>query len=189
MLLKCPQCHTHHRPDRRSDKLITKDGRYYRKSDRKWVQRYVCHTSNHRFSSASFSDCCRQNKHQWKSKVARKRLLTALTKLVTGKVLVKTDERTHYVNDIKKFFPNSEHRRFKGRRGCVVEQGRLKSLKGLIYIWHSGQWPTTEAWGLNEKHQARGPVLASLIRKIFFHINNLARIWLRPTWKKISMPS
>ncbi len=240
MLLKCPQCHTHHRPDRRSDKLITKDGRYYRKSDRKWVQRYVCHTCKHRFSSASLSDCYHQKKRHWNSKVARlltgsvsqreaarilklnrktivrkfifmglrakrelenlnlkqvrsstiqfddvetfehtkckplsitmaveeesrrilalevsrmpakgllakisvkkygkrkderpqarKRLLTTLTKLVTDKVLIKTDESTHYVNDIKKFFPNSEHRRFKGRRGCVVGQGELKKI-------------------------------------------------------------
>lgn len=45
---------------------------------------------------------------------------------VLPKALIKSDQNPHYVNDIKKHFPNCEHKAFKGRRGCVVGQGELK---------------------------------------------------------------
>lgn len=40
---------------------------------------------------------------------------------------VKSDENPHYVKDVMKHFPRCTHKRFKGRRGCVVGQGELKA--------------------------------------------------------------
>lgn len=57
----------------------------------------------------------------------RKKLFKALKGLVIEKVQIKSDESTHYIKDIKTYFPLSMHIRFKGRRGCVVGQGELKA--------------------------------------------------------------
>lgn len=57
----------------------------------------------------------------------RKALLKTLQGLCHNRVVIKTDESTHYIKDIKKYFPKGEHKTYKGRRGCVVGQGELKS--------------------------------------------------------------
>lgn len=41
--------------------------------------------------------------------------------------VVKSDESPRYPGVVRRFFPQSEHARFKGRRGCVVGQGELKA--------------------------------------------------------------
>jgi transposase-like protein len=40
-----------------------------------------------------------------------------------------SDESRHYPVTLRKIFPQSTHTRFKGRRGCIVGQGELKSVK------------------------------------------------------------
>lgn len=58
---------------------------------------------------------------------ARRVLLNNLKQLVEKNVIIKTDESTHYTKDVKRFFPDAKHLKYKGRRGCVVGQGELKS--------------------------------------------------------------
>lgn len=58
---------------------------------------------------------------------ARHRLFKDLQKLVTDQVLIKSDSNPHYLGDVKKYFPNGEHKTYLSRRGCVVGQGELKS--------------------------------------------------------------
>jgi transposase-like protein len=41
---------------------VRKTGRYFRKSDRKWIQRFHCENCGRHFSAASFSPCFGQNK-------------------------------------------------------------------------------------------------------------------------------
>lgn len=60
-------------------------------------------------------------------KQAREKLLKRLKCLVIDQVMIKTDENPHYVADIRKHFPQGSHVTYKGRRGCVVGQGELKS--------------------------------------------------------------
>jgi hypothetical protein len=59
-------------------------------------------------------------------KQARKDLFEELKHYTAPGVLIKSDKNPHYVPDVKEAFPESEHLRFKGRRGCVVGQGELK---------------------------------------------------------------
>jgi hypothetical protein len=58
---------------------------------------------------------------------AREELFTELKDLVSEYALFKSDMNPHYIPDVKKYFPKSEHQTFKGRRGCVVGQGELKA--------------------------------------------------------------
>jgi transposase-like protein len=57
----------------------------------------------------------------------RKLLFKNIKDLVVPRVVLKSDESTHYINDVKRFFKASVHLRYKGRRGCVVGQGELKT--------------------------------------------------------------
>jgi len=59
--------------------------------------------------------------------LARERLFTELKGLVTARCLFKSDQNPHYVSDLKKHYPDSDHIAYKGRRGCVVGQGELKA--------------------------------------------------------------
>lgn len=60
-------------------------------------------------------------------KVKRQRLLEEVKPFVTENPVIKSDENPHYVKDVKRYFPKGKHLRYKGRRGCVVGQGELKS--------------------------------------------------------------
>lgn len=71
MKLKCPSCHLYPRYLRTTDFQIAKAGSYYRSSDRKRVQRYLCYRCKAHFSSATLHDCYKQKKRQCNSKVAR----------------------------------------------------------------------------------------------------------------------
>ena len=59
-------------------------------------------------------------------KLGRKKLFIDLKTLAEEFVILKSDESPHYPQDVRRFFPNSSHQTFKGRRGCVVGQGELK---------------------------------------------------------------
>lgn len=60
-------------------------------------------------------------------KIQRGVLFAQLKEHLHAESIIKSDQNPHYVNDVKAFFPKSEHISFKGRRGCVVGQGELKA--------------------------------------------------------------
>lgn len=86
MELKCPTCHFKNTSDRNSSKNIRKGGSYYRTSDRKRVQRYVCTRCNTHFSSSTLHDCYWQKKRHMNSKVARQ-LVAGVSLRESGRVL------------------------------------------------------------------------------------------------------
>ena len=59
-------------------------------------------------------------------KRGREMLLKNLKYLVDDRSVIKSDENPHYVNDVKRFFPQAEHQVFKGRRAAVTGQGEIK---------------------------------------------------------------
>ena len=61
--------------------------------------------------------------------VGRRRLFETLQPLVSEFAEIKSDESPHYPRDVKKYFPNATHIRFKGVRGAVTGQGELKKIK------------------------------------------------------------
>jgi len=58
---------------------------------------------------------------------ARRELFAELQDLVLEGALIKSDQNPHYGAEVKRFFPKSCHKTYKGRRGCVVGQGELKA--------------------------------------------------------------
>jgi transposase-like protein len=56
-----------------------------------------------------------------------KQLFTDLKTCCTTNASFSSDESVHYPKALRKLFPKASHRRFKGRKGCVVGQGELKS--------------------------------------------------------------
>ena len=60
-------------------------------------------------------------------KASRELLLRKLKPHIAEGATFETDENPHYVPSIKKHFPKAKHLTSKGRRGCVVGQGELKS--------------------------------------------------------------
>jgi len=54
--------------------------------------------------------------------------LEKLTPYIHSKAIIRTDEHKTYPDLVKRHFPNAEHQRFKGGRGCVAGQGELKKL-------------------------------------------------------------
>ena len=58
--------------------------------------------------------------------VGRQRLFKRLLLLIHDNSEFKSDQNPHYPASIRAYFPNSRHKAFKGRRGCVVGQGELK---------------------------------------------------------------
>ena len=57
MKIKCPKC-KEERPN------ISKNGFFFRKSDSKKIQKFICKTCNKQFSHATFSDCYFQKKRR-----------------------------------------------------------------------------------------------------------------------------
>ncbi len=56
-------------------------------------------------------------------------LLSNIQKAIHPKALIQTDEHKLYQPAAKKYFPEAEHKQYKGGRGCVAGQGELKKLK------------------------------------------------------------
>jgi hypothetical protein len=59
---------------------------------------------------------------------SRESLFAELTKYVESKAVIKSDENPHYISTVKRYFPQSEHKQYKGRRAAVVGQGELKKI-------------------------------------------------------------
>lgn len=57
----------------------------------------------------------------------RQALFNEIRPHVAKGAIIKSDENPHYPNHVRKYFPESPHIVFKGRRGCVVGQGELKA--------------------------------------------------------------
>jgi len=62
---------------------------------------------------------------QRKQKIAE--MLYVIQKCTKNRIQFTSDESPFYPKLIKELFPNSSHQTHKGRRGCVVGQGELKS--------------------------------------------------------------
>jgi transposase-like protein len=60
-------------------------------------------------------------------KQGRRELFKSLNNLVSEKPKIESDMNPHYESDVRHFFNNSEYTQHRGRRGCVVGQGELKS--------------------------------------------------------------
>lgn len=60
-------------------------------------------------------------------KAKRQELFSELQPFVDGLAVIKSDESPHYPACVRNFFPQSLHKIYKGRRGCVVGQGELKA--------------------------------------------------------------
>ncbi len=58
---------------------------------------------------------------------ARGELFEELREGVSPKALIESDQNPHYEADVRSYFPSAHYETFKGRRGCVVGQGELKS--------------------------------------------------------------
>jgi len=56
----------------------------------------------------------------------RQKLFEEIKPLLSPKAILHSDKNPHYGPDVKKHFPGHEHRKVKGRRGCVTGQGELK---------------------------------------------------------------
>ena len=59
-------------------------------------------------------------------KTRREELLRDVSPFVAQGALIKSDESPHYRQPIRKHFPDSTHKTYKGRRACVTGQGELK---------------------------------------------------------------
>ncbi len=57
---------------------------------------------------------------------ARRELFGRLQLSVHPRATIKSDMSSHYTHDITKYFPQAEHKRFKGRKACIAGQGELK---------------------------------------------------------------
>ena len=57
----------------------------------------------------------------------RNDLFKLLKPHIAPNVVFKSDKNPHYGPSVKEHFPEAEHLTYKGRRGCVVGQGELKS--------------------------------------------------------------
>ncbi len=99
----------------------------------------------------------------------RKQLFAQLKPHVHIRACIKSDENSHYIHDVKKYFPKSLHLAYKGRRGCVVGQGELKAggFDPLFSLNHTAAmfranvnrlfrrtWNTTKKISSLEKHLA-----------------------------------
>jgi len=61
-------------------------------------------------------------------KAGRRKLFKNLQQIVDSKCLIKSDENPHYPADVQKYFPQSKHMTYKGRKGAIVGQGELKKI-------------------------------------------------------------
>lgn len=71
MKIHCRKCKSQFRRSKLYPKTIIRKGHFYRQSDRKKVQRFICKPCNHYFSVATFSECFRQKKRHMNSLVVK----------------------------------------------------------------------------------------------------------------------
>lgn len=60
---------------------------------------------------------------------ARKRFFEELKPLVQSNAIIRSDSNPHYLEDVRRFFPNAKHDTVIGKRGAVTGQGELKKIK------------------------------------------------------------
>ena len=70
MKIKCPKCLIEFRRSDKYRKTIIRYGSFYRRSDRKRVQRFFCTKCEYHFSVATFSHCYRQKKRHLNHRIA-----------------------------------------------------------------------------------------------------------------------
>jgi len=58
--------------------------------------------------------------------MARDHLFQELYKAVSKNAVIRSDENPHYRMVVRKYFPDSTHKAYKGKRGCITGQGELK---------------------------------------------------------------
>ena len=58
----------------------------------------------------------------------REKLFSRIKDFIEEKAVIKSDENPHYTADVKRFFPESQHRTYKGRRSSLGGQGELKKV-------------------------------------------------------------
>jgi hypothetical protein len=61
--------------------------------------------------------------------IARELLFSRIKPKMERDATIESDSNPHYVNDVKRHFPNATHKSYMGGRGAVVGQGELKKLK------------------------------------------------------------
>lgn len=82
MQIRCPKrCHS-----RNCRPRICRFGRYYRTSDRKWVQRFQCALCKTHFSSSTLTKCYKQKKRQMNIKVFE-HLVSGVSQRQTARIL------------------------------------------------------------------------------------------------------
>jgi hypothetical protein len=59
----------------------------------------------------------------------RAKLFSSVQSLIHEGALIKSDENPHYTQDVRKYFPHSQHLTTKGQRGSLGGQGELKKVK------------------------------------------------------------
>ncbi len=60
-------------------------------------------------------------------KKKRRELFEEIKYCLHPQSLIESDQNPHYKPDVRHYFPSCFHKTYKGRRGCVVGQGELKS--------------------------------------------------------------
>ncbi len=60
--------------------------------------------------------------------VARDALFSKIKMKVSEIATIESDSNPHYINDVKKHFPNAYHKTYLGGRSSIVGQGELKKL-------------------------------------------------------------
>lgn len=60
--------------------------------------------------------------------LARAKLFIRIQNFIKPDTIIKTDENPHYISDIKRFFPDSKHQLYKGRKSSLGGQGELKKV-------------------------------------------------------------
>ena len=58
----------------------------------------------------------------------RDRLFRRIQRTVSPRALIESDKNPHYPTDVRRYFPQCEHRTVEGQRGCVTGQGELKKV-------------------------------------------------------------
>ena len=58
----------------------------------------------------------------------RAELLMQMQGLVEARAIIKSDESPYYYKYMKRYFPEADHQRFKGRASSIVGQGELKKV-------------------------------------------------------------
>ena len=69
----------------------------------------------------------------------RNETFSKIQKYISPHAIIESDQNKHYPRSIKTYFPKANFRQYKGRRGCVVGYGELKSggFDPLFSINHS----------------------------------------------------